>query len=446
MSRKPVRLPFNRPTGETPAAEPNRLQEENRQLKRAVEELAILNDLARAIGASLDSQDIIHKIVDRSMRAVLAEQTVVTLVDRHEDRTMKTLVRAMTSSAEHPKFHLNESLLGWMHLYKKPLLCMNPGEDERFKGAHWDQSVRSVLCVPLLVKSELIGVITCYNKKGAAIAFSEEDQRLLAIIAGQSAQIIENARLYEEEKALARMREEIRLAARIQQDLLPKAAPVIAGYDLCATSIPALVVGGDYYDFMPLAAGRYGICLGDVSGKGYPAAMLMANLQATLRGQCMLESPVADTIARSNQQLYRTTDPEKFATLFLGVLDPESGRVAFCNAGHERPMLFRTGGTLERLIEGGLALGVLESWPYNEGAAVLAPGDFLVLYSDGIPEATDELGNFFGEDRLIACIRQHATEDAAQLMGAIIDAVRRHEQGTPGADDLTIVVIRRLPA
>ena len=135
MSRKPFRLPFNRPTGETPAAEPNRLQEENRQLKRAVEELAILNDLARAIGASLDSQDIIHKIVDRSMRAVLAEQTVVTLVDRHEDRTMKTLVRAMTSSAEHPKFHLNESLLGWMHLYKKPLLCMNPGEDERFKRA-----------------------------------------------------------------------------------------------------------------------------------------------------------------------------------------------------------------------------------------------------------------------------------------------------------------------
>jgi len=177
-----------------------------------------------------------------------------------------------------------------------------------------------------------------------------------------------------------------------------------------------------------------------------PAALLMANLQATLRGQCMLESPVADTIARSNQQLYRTTDPEKFATLFLGVLDPESGRVAFCNAGHERPMLFRTGGTLERLIEGGLALGVLESWPYNEGAAVLAPGDFLVLYSDGIPEATDELGNFFGEDRLIACIRQHATEDAAQLMGAIIDAVRSHEQGTARADDLTIVVIRRLPA
>lgn len=446
MSRKPFRLPFNRPGGEPPPTEPARLQEENRQLKRAVEELSILNDLARSIGASVDSQDIIGKIVDRSMRAVQAEQTVVTLVDRLEDRTMKTLARAMTSSAEHPKFHLNESLLGWMHLYKKPLLCTSPGDDERFKGAHWDQSVRSVLCVPLLVKSELIGVITCYNRKGAGGAFSEEDQRLLAIIAGQSAQIIENARLYEEEKALAKMKEELRLAAQIQQDLLPKAPPVIPGYDLCATSIPALVVGGDYYDFIALDSGRYGICLGDVSGKGYPAAMLMASLQATLRGQCMLEASVSQTIARSNLLLYRTTDPEKFATLFLGVLDPASGRFAFCNGGHERPMLFRQDGSVERLIEGGLALGVLESFPYGEGATVLAPGDFLVLYSDGIPEAADELGNFFGEERLMACIRENARLGAVQLMGAIIEAVRRHEQGTARADDLTILVMRRLAA
>jgi sigma-B regulation protein RsbU (phosphoserine phosphatase) len=446
VSRKPFRLPFNRPGGEPPLTEPARLQEENRQLKRAVEELSILNDLARSIGASVDSQDIIRKIVDRSMRAMQAEQTVVTLVDRHEDRTMKTLARAMTSSAEHPKFHLNESLLGWMHLYKKPLLGTNPGDDDRFKGAHWDQSVRSVLCVPLLVKSELIGVITCYNRKGADGAFSEEDQRLLAIIAGQSAQIIENARLYEEEKALGKMKEELRLAAQIQQDLLPKASPVIPGYDLCATSIPALVVGGDYYDFIALDSGRYAICLGDVSGKGYPAAMLMASLQATLRGQSMLEAPVAQTIARSNRQLYRTTDPEKFATLFFGVLDPASGGFAFCNGGHERPMLFRRDGSVERLIEGGLALGVLETFPYGEGATVLVPGDFLVLYSDGIPEAADELGNFFGEERLVACIREHAALGAVQLMGAVIEAVRRHEQGTARADDLTILVMRRLAA
>jgi sigma-B regulation protein RsbU (phosphoserine phosphatase) len=351
----------------------------------------------------------------------------------------------MTSSSEHPKYHLNENLLGWMYLYKKPLLSLNPGEDDRFRGARWDQSVRSVLCVPLMVKSELIGVITCYNKKGVG-AFSEEDQRLLAIIAGQSAQIIENARLYEEEKALASMKEQVKLAAQIQQDLLPKTPPLIDGYDLCASSTAALVVGGDYYDFIPLGSGRISICLGDVSGKGLPASLLMANLQATLRGQSALETPVAVTVTRSNLLLYRSTDPEKFATLFVGVLDPASGGISYCNAGHERPMLFRSDGTIERLTEGGLALGVLEEFPYTEGSAALAPGDFLVLYSDGIPEAADELGNFFGEERLVASIREHGALGAAQLMDSIIDAVRRHEQGAARADDLTIVIVKRLAA
>jgi phosphoserine phosphatase RsbU/P len=445
MSRKPFRMPFGKEPGSPPPAAPDRLQEENRQLKRAVEELSILNDLARSIGASVDSEDIIHKIVDRSMRAVRAEQTVVTLVDREADQNAKTLVRVNTSSSEHPKFHLNDTLLGWMHLYKKPLLCANPAEDERFRGARWDESVRSLLCVPLVVKGALIGVISCYNKKGGS-GFTEEDQRLLAIIAGQSAQIIENARLYEEEKALASMKEQLRLAAQIQQDLLPKKAPEIAGYDLCATSIAALMVGGDYFDFIPQSGGRMAVCLGDVSGKGMPASLLMASLQATLRGQSALQSPVAEIITRSNTFLYQNTDPEKFATLFLGVLDPATGELSYCNAGHERPILLRADGRIERLTEGGLALGVLESFPYSAGRAMLDRGDFLVIYSDGIPEAIDELGNFFSEERLLDCLRKNAGLGATALMGAVIEAVRGHERGTARADDLTIVVVRRLAA
>ncbi|HKW13201.1 MAG TPA: PP2C family protein-serine/threonine phosphatase [Candidatus Krumholzibacteria bacterium] len=447
MSRKAFRLPFGRETAGPPVTgDPDRLREENRQLKRAVEELSILNDLARTIGASVDSQDIIHKIVDRSMRAVQAEQTVVTLVAREEDRNAKTLVRVNTSSSEHPKYHLNDTLLGWMYLYKKPLLCTNPGEDERFKSARWDHAVRSVLCVPLLVKGALIGVISCYNKRGGDGGFTEEDQRLLAIIAGQSAQIIENARLYEEEKALGRMKEELRLAAQIQQDLLPKKPPVVDGYDLCATSIAALMVGGDYFDFIPQSAGRTAICLGDVSGKGMPASLLMASLQATLRGQSALKSAVSEIVARSNTFLYHNTDPEKFATLFMGVLDPASGELSYCNAGHERPILVRAGGRVDRLMEGGLALGVLETFPYGEGRATLDPGDFLVVYSDGIPEATDELGNFFGEERLLACLQKNAALPAPALMAAVIEAVRGHEKGSPRADDLTIVVVRRAGA
>ena len=420
----------------------NLLEEENRQLKRAVEELSILNDLSRAIGASIDSQDIIRKIVDRSMRAVQAEQTVVTLVDRDSSQPMKTLVRAMTSSAEHPHYHLNENLLGWMHLYKKPLLTNDPSYDERFKGLNWDQTINSILCVPLMVKSELMGVITTYNKKDTD-GFTQEDQRLLAIIAGQSAQIIENARLYEEEKAYTSMKEQVRLAYQIQKDLLPKSQPDIEGYDIAARSIPAQMVGGDYFDFIDIEDGRMAICLGDVSGKGLPASLLMANLQATLRGQTIVGSPVHESVLRSNKLLFQSTDPEKFATLFYGVLDIGSHQLSYCNAGHEIPFIFSNKRAPTRLETGGMALGVLDEFPYERDEISLDVGDLLIIYSDGIPDATNEFDHPFGEKRLVALTQELRERPAMGILDGIIEAVQEHEGGTEQLDDLTLVVLKR---
>ena len=441
MNKKGFRLPFARDE-DPPSDELSTLREENLQLMRAVEELSILNELSRAIGASVDLQDIIHKIVDRSMRAVQAEQTVVTLVDRNANEPMKTLVRAMTSSTEHPHYHLNENLIGWMHLYKKPLLTNDPTADERFSGLKLEQTIHSILCVPLMVKSALIGVITSYNKKGRG--FNEEDQRLLAIIAGQSAQIIENARLYEEEKALVSMKEQVKLAAQIQHDLLPKSPPQLDGYDIAACSIPAQMVGGDYYDFVRAQDGRWAVCLGDVSGKGLPASLLMANLQATLRGQTAILNTVSETIARSNRLIYQGTDPERFATLFYAVLDAPSGGLVFCNAGHEYPMLFKPGAEAPtRLMTGGMALGVLEEFPYEEGATRMDPGDTLIVYSDGITDAVNEFEQPFGEERLRECVRKHAADSAVTLMERVVEAVKAHERATPRIDDLTLLIVKR---
>ncbi len=443
MTKKSFRLPFGRSEDGESTENVGALREENRQLKRAVEELSILNDLARAIGASVDSQDIIHKIVDRSMRAVQAEQTVVTLVDRSANEPMKTLVRAMTSSSEHPHYHLNENILGWMHLYKKPLCSNDPRNDDRFRGLKWDENIHSILCAPLMVKSELIGIITSYNKKDRA-GFTDEDQRLLAIIAGQSAQIVENARLYEEEKALASIQEQVKLAAQIQADLLPKSPPAIPGYDIAASSIAAQMVGGDYYDFIPVRDGLWGICLGDVSGKGLPASLLMANLQATLRGQTALDAPVGETISRSNRLIHLSTDPEKFATLFIGMLDVGRHQMSYCNAGHENPILLRHSKGIDRLATGGMALGVLDDFPYQQDQTGMNPGDLLVIYSDGIPDAVNEFDHPFGEERFVACVRDAAAEPAEAIMQRVIEAVRAHEQGADRIDDLTIIVVKRV--
>ncbi|MFH1279391.1 MAG: GAF domain-containing SpoIIE family protein phosphatase [Candidatus Eisenbacteria bacterium] len=426
------------------------LAEENVRLKRALEELAILNDLARDIAGTLDRERVINSIVRRSLQVVEAEQGVVTLVEKKtvdEDDLMKTLVRTnLTTSTAGTAYHFDRSLLGWMQIHKKPLLTNGPREDDRFRGVKWEESIRNLLSVPLMVKSELTGVLSVYNKKGEG-GFTADDQRILAIIAGQSAQVVESARLYEEEKALSRVREELRFASDIQQGLLPKAAPTVERYDIAGKTIPAQDVGGDYFDFIAVRDGRLAFCLGDVTGKGLPAAMLMSNLQATIRGQTLADCTPCECMSRSNELLYRSTDPVKFATLFYGVLCREKDEVCYCSAGHDRPYLLSEGKDPVRLEPGGMMLGAMEGVPYEHDCLFFAPGDTLVVYSDGITEAMaaggGELGEEFGEERLEPLLRENFGKSSAEIVDAVVKAVRAHTAGRAQSDDMTLVVVRR---
>jgi serine phosphatase RsbU (regulator of sigma subunit) len=418
------------------------LEDENQRLKRAVEELSILNDLARAIGASVNSEEIMRTIIHRSLRAIGAEQGVITLVDRDADDSMKTLLRTSVSSGEREQYHFNQNLLGWMHINKRPLMINDPKHDARFSGVKWDASVRSLVCVPLMIKSQLRGVLTVYNKKERG-EFTEEDQRLLAIIAGQSAQVVENARLYEAEQALLKVREELRLASTIQTDLLPKGAPPVPGYDIAGKSVPAQLVGGDYFDFIALNDPRYAICLGDVSGKGLPASLLMANLQATLRGQTMLDISPSICVQRSNRLLFQSTSSDKFVTLFVGILDPVAHALTYTNAGHESPFLLRANGELSRLTTGGVVLSILEDFAYQEETVPLAPGDLLVIYSDGVTEAINPDERAFGEELLRTVLTDSRHEPSTVIIERIIASVNSHAGSAPQMDDMTIVVIKR---
>jgi len=382
-----------------------------------------------------------HTIIHRSLRAVGAEQGVITLVDEQADKSMKTLVRTAVSSAGHSKYHFNQALLGWMHINKKPLTINSPSTDERFRGVRWDESIRSLLCVPMIAKSALRGVLTVYNKKGQT-QFTEEDQRLLAIIAAQSAQVVETARLYEMERSLIHMKEEVRLAARIQTDLLPRTSPAPVGYDIAGKSVPAQMVGGDYFDFMQMPEGRYGVTLGDVSGKGLPAALLMANLQATLRGQTLFGGSVRECIQRSNKLLAESTSPEKFVTLFYSVLDPGGKTLTYCNAGHDAPMLLRAGGATDRLATGGVVLSILDDYAYQEETVPFGPGDLMVVYSDGISEAMNPADEQFGEARIAEVIGRERHRSAGEIIESIIAAVRAHAETAPQMDDMTLVVIK----
>ncbi len=418
------------------------LQDENLRLKRAVEELSTLNELALAIGASFSSQEVIDEIIGRSVKAVNAQQATITLLDRQAPSEAKTLVRAQGSSTTLTQFHLDQALLGWIISQRAPLLSNDPANDKRLGGMD-NQAIRSLLCVPLLAKSELVGALTAFNKRGEG-DFTEDDQRLLSIIAGQSAQVIENARLYEEQQALREVQEELRFARRIQVGLLPGKAPEIPGYLVAGASLPAREVGGDYYDTISMDEDCWALCLGDVSGKGLPASLLMANLQATLRAQTVTEEPVRECVSRANRMLHRSTEPERFATLVYSVLDAKAHRICYCNAGHEPPLHFSGEGEPRRLKTGGMLVGFMEEADYEDECVDLAPGDFIVAYSDGVTDAENPTEEPFGEQRLIDLLGDLRDLEPKQMLESLLAAVEDHAGEAPQFDDLTLVILKRM--
>jgi sigma-B regulation protein RsbU (phosphoserine phosphatase) len=419
------------------------LQDENNRLRKAVQELSVLNDLARDIGSTMSLEDVIQNVVKRSVRALRCQQGTITLVKEEAQDEMKTFIRANDSIANHEQFHLNQNILGWMMINKKPMLSNDLSTDPRFNGVKMDMGVRSVLCVPLLVRNSLTGILTVFNKKDGA-EFTEDDKRLLAIIAAQSAQVLENARLYEQEKDLLAMQEQLKLAQKIQFELLPQKPPQIKGFDIVGATFPAQSVGGDYFDFIRLDERRTGICLGDVTGKGLPASLLMANVQATLRGQAIVNASPKECLVRANQLLFESTSPEKFVTLFYMVIDTDDHRVTFCNAGHDHPYIITPAGEVVRLKTGGIMLGAMPSFPFQEETIALNSGDTLVVYSDGVPEAMNNKNEFFGDPALEVVLKEHRSASAGELLNRIVEAVRTHTGTHPQSDDITVVIVKKL--
>jgi len=235
------------------------------------------------------------------------------------------------------------------------------------------------------------------------------------------------------------------MARRIQQRLLPKEPPEIPGYEVAGISLPAREVGGDYFDWADIGDGRWAVCLGDVQGKGMPAALLMANLQATFHLQASGGLDVCESVSQANRMLHRSTETGVFATFVYGILDTRNHRIEYCNAGHEPPVLLESAGGQDRLGTGNLVLGILADWDYKGGVAELPPGACLVAYSDGVTEAEDSSERPFGEEGLLELLSGAGGLGAQEILERIVEAVRRHGEGVPQMDDITVLVLRRRP-
>jgi serine phosphatase RsbU (regulator of sigma subunit) len=238
---------------------------------------------------------------------------------------------------------------------------------------------------------------------------------------------------------------ELLVARSIQRRLLPSRVPDIPGLEVAGTSIPSREVGGDSYDFLPWGdqGDQLLISVADVSGKGIPAALLMSNLQAGLRSQMRRPATLSRVLAELNELVLASTDPGRFITLAIALIDPRNGFVTYANAGHNRPLLRRAGGEIETLAVGGILLGVLPGAVYDETRVEFNPGDAIVLYTDGVVEAATEEGVFFGDERLESLLRDTKGLGAAAICDRIVAEVEQFSEGNTHGDDLTVVVVRR---
>ncbi len=418
------------------------LERDNLRLRRAVEELSIINEVASAVTWTWSLDKIIDSIVQKCVKHLDVDQGNISLFAEEEEETaLRTMVRRVDSRLDSNPFRIGTQLSGWMLKNQAPLIINDIAADGRFRAiSDDDKPIKSLAAVPLRVKGRMIGILSAFNKHSSE-GFTESDQRLLTIIAAQSTQVIEHARLYQEEQALQRMQQELDLARNIQNNLLPKSPPNVPGYDVAGQSVSAENVGGDYFDFLVSEEGQLAICLGDVSGKGMPASLLMANVQATIRSQNLAGASAAACIERSNRLLFQSTDSDKFVTLFYGVIETESKQLDYCNAGHNPPILI-SGDNVERLESGGPVLGILPDFPYEEASVQLRTGDVLLVFSDGFSEAMNHSLEEYGEEKLIELTKQHREKSAVELIDKIAHSVEQHCDDAPQSDDMTIIALR----
>ncbi len=310
--------------------------------------------------------------------------------------------------------------------------------------------IRHVLCVPLRIvryvvsrpaasdENKIIGVLYLDGREKATL-LSRATRTSLETFATEAALAIESARLYAESAEKARLERDLRVAAEIQRALLPEPRFEGPGIDLAAVTVPCRTIGGDFYDYLDVGEGRFGFTLGDVSGKGPPAALLAAAVQSIFAAQAALGGNPAETMTRINRALLRRAIEARFATMFYGVLWSD-GRLSYCNAGHESPII--VGRTQRSLDTGGVVLGLFDNAKYEVETVQLEPGDTIVVFSDGVSEARNHADDELGRERLVTALGSVRGISSEATLEKLLAAVRDFTAGAPQADDVTALVLR----
>ncbi len=407
--------------------------------------VGLISKVGIALLSSSGLDETLNQVASLVFEAVPAERCVIMLRDDEAEGGTKISAARMRGRDEPlEEVRISRTVMDEVLKNGKSVLTSDAQHDPRYASQTMALlGIRSVLAVPLSVNEmEVFGLVYADSPTYEA-TFTEEHLNILTTLASVASIRVENARLLEERFERERMERELELASEIQQRFQPSAMPIIDGYEFQGISFSCYEIGGDYYDFIARDDGKMLIALGDVSGKGTAAALLMSSLHAAIHAQVSAKNSLAETVTSVNQYLAHNTPANRFVTLFAAELDPVTGTLKYINAGHNPPIVGRADGRVEQLESGGFPLGILPTAEYELGETSLAPGEALVVYSDGVSEAANLRGDEFGLDRLSEVVSRNLTASASGLRDKVESSLSTFTQNAPAGDDITLVIVKR---
>jgi sigma-B regulation protein RsbU (phosphoserine phosphatase) len=408
------------------------------------ERLETLYRVSQAIGSTLDLDSVLNAVIDQVVGVTRAERGFLMLGDVSSGLDFRVARGIDQKTIEAPEFEVSRGVVERVAQSGKAVMTSDAQSEDWLaeRTSVMSLRLRSIMCVPLLVQGRGIGLVYVDNRVQAGI-FGNDDLELLQAVANTAAVAIENARLHIAAVEQARLERELEVARQVQTSLMPLKPPDIVGFELAGLWRAAREVGGDFYDFIPRPDGQWGIVIGDVTDKGVPAAFFMALARTTLRASLAGGVAALAGLEQANRLISADSSSGMFVTLLYAGLDPDSSVLSTINAGHMPPLHYRASAKdIVLLPRGGLPLGVEREGRFAEGRAELRKGDAVLLYTDGLVDAIDHRGNFYGWDRLKRSVISSGGMGAADMLASIERDVDRFSAGTPPFDDLTMVVVK----
>jgi sigma-B regulation protein RsbU (phosphoserine phosphatase) len=397
----------------------------------------------------MDPSRLLHDIIESTKGMVEAEASSLFLLsDGGKNLELTIPTGPATAEVSGKKIASDHGISGWVVQHQQPVLITDVQSDPRFQGELLSNpkfQSRNMICVPLNNnQGKTIGVLQAINIKEDFL--NEEMLGLFQTLANQAATALENVHVKQQQLAAELVNKELEVATEIQARFFPQQTPNLEGYEVAGCSIPAKDVGGDYYDFIPNPEPcQHGFVVADVTGKGVPASLLMATMRATLRANIQNNpNDIVQALRQVNGDIYRDSPVDKFITSIYCNLDYESHELSYVNSGHNPPYIVRANDNrIEELDQGGVMLGIMEEIDLPKATLSIDKGDILMLFSDGVTEATNPSGELFSEERFEQWLLDHNQLSAEEMKDALLKTLQDYADGSPQSDDITFIIVKR---